>query len=417
MSFELLPTTDEGRHFVMLAEKHAADFALRAAKHDREGTFPFENFEELQKSGFLSGGVPRDFGGLGVSSLYDIMVGMSRLARGDASSAIASNMHVVGAAAIVRFLNRSKVTGDTKAAATLEELLKQVGSGKVMMCFPTSEPGTDLTSPRTEAVPTRGGYTINGHKIFGTTSPVAHLFFPTVRVPNGNGGYLIATAMVHRNTPGLDVKNNWDAMGMRASGSSDIVFTDCFIPEGQVFGIRDNYGKIGRGFIDFGIYANLPLISTFVGIAEAARDFTITTMTSQRKGAKQKLLGERIPIQQMIAEIEIDLAISRAMTERVGHAADAFLQKYSTTTEVSIEDTDALMKELQCMKYVVNRKVVDIVDKSMTVCGGASYMSNHLLSRLYRDARAGPFMQPFSPYEALEYIGKLALGMEPNLDR
>jgi alkylation response protein AidB-like acyl-CoA dehydrogenase len=284
------------------------------------------------------------------------------------------------------------------------------------MCFPTSEPGTDLTSPMTEAVPAPGGYVITGRKIFGTTSPVAHLFFPTVRVPK-EGGYLIATAMVQRDTPGLEVKNNWDALGMRASGSNDIVFSNCFVPEGQVFGIRDNYGKIGRGFIDFGIYANLPLIATFVGIAEAARDLTIAAMRNQRKGANRKLLGERVPIQQLVAEIEVDLAVSRAMTERVGHAADSYLQKHSTTTDISLEETDALMKELQCMKYVVNRKVIDIVDKSMTVCGGASYMSGHVLSRLYRDARAGPFMQPFSPYEALEYIGKIALGMEPNLDR
>jgi alkylation response protein AidB-like acyl-CoA dehydrogenase len=415
--FELLPTTEEGRHFVSLAELHAADFALRAQQHDREGSFPFENFDELRKSGFLSGAVPRDFGGLGVSSLYDIMVAMSRLARGDASTAIASNMHIVGAAAIVRFLHRSKLSGDDTTAAVLQDLLQQVGSGNIMMCFPTSEPGTDLTSPMTEAVPSQGGYLLNGHKIFGTTSPVAHLFFPTVRVPKEEGGYLTATAMVQRDTPGLEVKNNWDALGMRASGSNDIVFKDCFIPEGQLFGVRDNYGKVGRGFIDFGIYANLPLISTFVGIAEAARNFTVTAMTTQRKGAKRKLLAERLPIQQLVAEIEVDLAVARAMTERVGRAADDYLQKHSASTEVAIEETDALMKELQCMKYVVNRKVLDIVDKAMTVCGGASYMSGHLLSRLYRDARAGPFMQPFSPYEALEYIGKITLGMEPNLDR
>jgi alkylation response protein AidB-like acyl-CoA dehydrogenase len=69
------------------------------------------------------------------------------------------------------------------------------------------------------------------------------------------------------------------------------------------------------------------------------------------------------------------------------------------------------------MKYVVNRKAIDIVDKAMIVCGGAAYMSKHPLARLYRDVRAGPFMQPFSPYEAFEYIGKIALGLDPQIDR
>jgi hypothetical protein len=66
---------------------------------------------------------------------------------------------------------------------------------------------------------------------------------------------------------------------------------------------------------------------------------------------------------------------------------------------------------------VINRKAIEVVDQAMIVCGGAAYMSKHLLSRLYRDARAGPFMQPYAPYEAFEFIGKVALGLEPNLDR
>jgi alkylation response protein AidB-like acyl-CoA dehydrogenase len=139
-------------------------------------------------------------------------------------------------------------------------------------------------------------------------------------------------------------------------------------------------------------------------------------VTKQRKGLAQKRLADRIPIQQLVAENEIDLAVCRAITERVGRAADTFVQR-AAKEEPSSEEAAALMKEVQCMKYVVNRRSIDIVDRAMIVCGGGAFMSKHPLSRLYRDVRAGPFMQPFAPYEALEYIGKIALGIEPILDR
>lgn len=415
-SFELLPSTDAGKRFVALAEEHAADFASRAEQHDREASFPFENFKAMLSSGFMAGPVPQEFGGLGVESLFDMMVAMSRLGRGDASTSIAANMHISGASTIVRLMRRSMAAGDEQTVLALKDLLRQVGTGSVVMCFPTTEPGTDLTSPATEAVPTEGGYLISGRKIFGTISPAAHLFFPSVRVPKEAGHYLTATAMVPRDTPGLEVKDSWDAMGMRASGSNDIVFKECFVPEGRLYGMRDNYGKIGRGFADFALTANLPLISVFLGVAEAARDLALATVKNQRKGPNRKLLGERIPIQQLIAEIEIDLSVSRAIAERLGRAADIFLQRYATE-DAPVDEANGLMKEVQCMKYVVNRKAIEIVDRAMIVCGGAAYMSKHPLSRLYRDARAGPFMQPFAPYEAFEYIGKVALGMEPLLDR
>lgn len=416
INFELLPTTDAGARFVALAEQHAADFATRAEQHDREGSFPFDNFEKLQKSGFMAAPIPAEYGGLGVDSLYDTMVAMSRLGRGDASTAIAVNMHVAGAAVIVRLVQRLEAAGDRRTVALLQELMHKVGTGEVVMCFPTTEPGTDLTSPLTEAIPQDGGYVIKGRKIFGTISPAAHLFFPSVKVQNGSGTYLTATAMVPRNTPGLEVKNNWDAMGMRASGSNDIVFDNCFVPKEWIFAAKDNYGKIGRGFADFALNANLPLIASFLGIAEAARDFAVCTVTNQRKGPTRKLLGERIPIQQLVANMEIDIATCRAMTERVGRVADCFLRRYATA-DAPVEEANALMKEVQCMKYVINRKAIEVVDQAMIVCGGAAYMSRHLLSRLYRDARAGPFMQPYAPYEAFEFIGKVALGLEPNLDR
>lgn len=415
-NFELAATTESGARFVALAEEHAEVFATRAEKHDRENSFPFENFDDLRKSGFMAGPLPPEYGGLGVESVHDLMVGMSRLGRGDASTAIAANMHVAGGSSMVRMMRRCRAAGDDKTLCVLEALLTRIGAGQVVLCFPTTEPGTDLTSPMAELTPADGGYLLNGRKIFGTISPAAHLFFPSVRLPNPSGGYLTGIVMLPRETPGMEVGNNWDAMGMRASGSHDIVFKDCFIPKDQVFGVRDNYGKVGRGFSDFALNANLPLIASFLGIAEKARDLAVKAITTQRKGPSKKLLADRISIQQLVAEIEIDLSVCRAMIDRLGRLGDEFLELYPDS-DAPADESNALMKEVQCMKYVVNRKTIEVVDRSMVVCGGAAYMNKHPLSRLYRDARAGPFMQPFAPYEALEYIGKVSLGYEPVLDR
>src|SRR3954449_11736526 len=95
MTMELTARTAPGADLVALAEWLADDFASRAAAHDRDGTYPHESLRSLRDAGYLAAPVPVELGGLGVSSVHDLVVASGRLARGDASVAIGVNMHLV----------------------------------------------------------------------------------------------------------------------------------------------------------------------------------------------------------------------------------------------------------------------------------------------------------------------------------
>ena len=150
-------------------------------------------------------------------------------------------------------------------------------------------------------------------------------------------------------------------------------------------------------------------------MAEAAREYIVGVVTTRRKAPSNTRLADRHPIQHTIAEIEIDLAACRAMVERTCRIWDHYLE-HASLTEFEGSDALELMKDLQCTKTFVNRKAVEIVDRAMTASGGAGYLAKNVISRLYRDVRACSFMQPFSPNEAFEYIGKVTLGLDPIVD-
>ena len=72
------------------------------------------------------------------------------------------------------------------------------------------------------------------------------------------------------------------------------------------------------------------------------------------------------------------------------------------------------MRDYQCAKWTVNQNAISIVSRAMDIVGGSAFTSRHELSRLYRDVRAGPFMQPFSPTELRMYVGQVAAGLPPD---
>jgi alkylation response protein AidB-like acyl-CoA dehydrogenase len=159
---------------------------------------------------------------------------------------------------------------------------------------------------------------------------------------------------------------------------------------------------------------NFSLVGAFLGIAEAARDLIVETAKTKRKQPFEVLLAERPATQFQIAEIEIGLAAARAALGRTGQAIDEWLER--SDDEFTTHDVQLMMKDWQCTKLVVNRAAADVVDRAMAISGGLGYLASNPLSRMYRDVRAGPLMQPLSPNEAFEYIGRATLGLDPDAE-
>jgi alkylation response protein AidB-like acyl-CoA dehydrogenase len=263
---------------------------------------------------------------------------------------------------------------------------------------------------RTEATRTGAGWLLNGRKSFGTGSPAADLLGILCRYRDANGRLRMGLAHVSTKSPGVEIKNNWDALGMRASGSHDVVFTNCLVPAVD-FTDTGPWGEYTERYLASNAVGTLGLVAVFLGVAEAAREYLLATLTTAHAGR----LAERRSIQHAVAEIEIKLATSRAMVARTGTTLDSFFQTHGLGP-LPMRDLHEVMKDFQCTKWVVIRQAIEVVDMALTVSGGAGYLSKSPLSRLYRDVRAGPFMQPFSPNEALEYIGKVALGQDPVIE-
>jgi alkylation response protein AidB-like acyl-CoA dehydrogenase len=410
--FELAPISPAGRRLAELASRHAPDCAARSERHDREGSFPVESLRALQSDGFLAACVPEELGGLGVESVVDYAVGINRLARGDGATAIAVNMHMISGWLNAYIWRSAVARGQEERAARAESILRLLGSRSVVIASVNSEAGTLPHRPRTEAVRVDGGFRVSGHKIFGTLSPVADLFMSLARVKGEAHGDWMGSAVVPRDSPGVEVVENWDALGMRASGSNDVIYRDCFVPEERFVPVGP-WGVLGHGFYEFTLTNHICLSAAFLGVAESARALALDHLQKEQKEPRPGPRAQNPLLHPPVAELEIDLAAARATLERVARAADDHFTEHGFG-ESPEQDLLDVFREFQTAKLFVQRKAIEIVDRAMTLVGGGAYMARHPLSRLYRDVRAGPFMQPFSPNEALGFIARVTLGLAPD---
>jgi alkylation response protein AidB-like acyl-CoA dehydrogenase len=402
MPMELAARTAAGRELVAIAERLADDLAARAGDHDRDGSYPFAGIEALRRARYFAAPVPEELGGLGVSSVHDVIVASGRLARGDASVAIGVNMHLVVALNLLRRWEVARATGNARRERAFARSLQAIASGEVVLAAAMSEPRQDLTRPRTAAVRTERGWRVDGHKIFCTMSPAATALLTSVRFAGEDGRDRYGYVEIPADAPGVRINDDWDALGMRASGSHSVTFDGVELPEAALRGGFPAGEPVP--YLERNLPSGLFHASASLGIAEAAFE---RSAVPDRVGADPRA-------NMLVAESAIDLSAARAAISRAAmliddhHAAD-------TAGEGSAEDVVALFAEGQAAKTFVSVAAARVVDRALELSGGAGYLNGSPLARAYRDVRAGAFMHPLGANRAYAFVGDVALGRDPAL--
>ena len=396
MPIELTASTAAGERLVALAERLCDPLAARAAEHDREGTYPIEAIEVLRAARYFAAPVPVELGGLGVASAHDLIVASSRLARGDASVAIGVNMHLIAVLNMERRRQVAVAGGAARRARGFAASLEEIVRDGIVLAAAISEPGQDLTRPATLATRTESGWRIDGHKTFCTMSPAATHVYVAVTTTDGDGGDRYAYATVPIGTPGVVVHDDWDALGMRASGSNSITFDGVDLPAS---GVRGGFpAGDAVPYMERNLAAGLFHASASLGIAESADE------ASRRIGqpsARARMLA---------AETAIDLAAARAVLARAATLIDAH-RAANPAGDGSAGELRALFAEAQAAKAFVNEAAARVVARALALSGGAGYRNGSALARAYRDVGAGAFMHPLGANRAYDHLADVALGV------
>jgi alkylation response protein AidB-like acyl-CoA dehydrogenase len=266
--------------------------------------------------------------------------------------------------------------------------LHDIGRNGTIYAAAISEPGQDMTRPVTTAVRSNGGWVVNGRKIFCTMSPAASILYAAVTYTDDRGRELYGYANVPRETPGVIVHGDWDALGMRASGSHSVTFDSVALPNDALrggFPLGD-----ATGFMERNLASGLLHAAAALGIAESAH----AAASRAPDGPAEAVLAQQV----------VDLAACRGVLSRAALLLDA---GGGAVTE--------LFAESQAAKAFVSQAAVRIVDRALALSGGAGYVNDSPLARAYRDVRATAFMHPLGANRAPKFLARVELGDDPEL--
>jgi alkylation response protein AidB-like acyl-CoA dehydrogenase len=366
--------------WLAVATDLAADFGTRAADHDANDTFVAENYAKLREAKLFSAPVPAELGGGGAS--YANHCAMIRtIARGCGSTALAYSMH----SHLLQGLIWRHRHGATPPA---EPLLRRIAKEELVLI---SSGGSDWLDGSGTLVKENGSYRFSGRKIFSSGSPSGDLLLTTGVYEDPEKGPTVFHFGVDLHGPGVKILDNWRTMGMRGTGSNDIIIDGVAVQDAAV-SVRRPKGKWHQ-FFNVAVPFIFPLIaSAYVGVAETAREIALAQAAKRRDD----------PItQSLIGEMDTELLVAQeTLADMIGLA--------STEYTPDIANADLTFKR----KTIIARAIVRAGYLAMETAGGGSFFRALGLERCIRDIQGVRF-HPWHERRQYQFSGRVALGLDP----
>lgn len=373
---ELQPPTvhSPAQPWIERAKHLGSQFAERRIRANDPDQFVADNFTDFKQHGFASAGVPVELGGGGAS--YTEMCGVLReLAHHCSSTALAFAMHTHQVMIPVwRWQHQN---------APVENLLRRIAMEQIILL---SSGGSDWLEGSGTATRVEGGFRINGCKVFASGAPAGDLLMTSAVYDDPEAGGSVLHFAIPVRAEGVTIDPIWQAMGMRGTGSHNIVLTDVFVPDTGI-ALKRPQGKWHPVFHVISMLAFPLIYSVYVGVAEAARDLTVQVIQKR---------SENRHIAYLVGGIENELTAAQLALQHMIGVANTSQPGMDTTNQIMIGRTLAA------------RAVLKVVDLAMEATGGTAFYRSLGLEQLFCDAQAARY-HPLREGDQRQLTGQLAL--------
>ena len=357
MEFELTPEQIQLRG--MVREFAEAEIGPHVLEWDEGQIFPLEVVKKAGQLGLLGAIFPEELGGAGLGYI-DYSVIIEELARVDPSVALIIAAH------------HSLCTNHIYLAGSDEQkrsYIPKLATGEYIGCWSLTEPeaGSDAAGTRTTAHLKDDGWVLNGGKTFTTNAQYADICVAMAVTNRSASQHGISAFILEKGAPGFRVGKKENKLGMRASATGEVLFTDCRLAASQLL------GKQGEGFVDSLRVLDggrISIAALAIGLAQGA--FEAALHYSKQRKQFGRFISEFQAIQHKLADMATGIESARLMTWRAAAMKDA---------------GHRVTKESAMAKLYASEVAVRVADDALQIHGGYGFIKDYPVEKFYRDVK------------------------------